>query len=102
MLCAAVAVLAFDRSVLHALQPNAPWRGRVAGAALAAFSPAPAGIGAPKQGPKRCWRWHCSCRMSLVTALVLSGHLAVAASFLVAGGPCSVPAAPFNGFVAVG
>ncbi|MDP1650423.1 MAG: EAL domain-containing protein [Rubrivivax sp.] len=80
MLCAAVAVLAFDRSVLHALQPDAPWRGRIAGALLAAFSLVLL-TWAARQG--------LTVLMAalfvppvVATALVLSGHLAVAASFL--------------------
>ena len=38
MLGSAVTVLAFDRSVLHALQPGAPWRGSVVAVAVAALT----------------------------------------------------------------
>ena len=80
MLGAAVAVLAFDRSVLHALQPDAPWRGRIAGATLAACTLVLLAWAA-KQGLTvlvlALFLPHV-----VATALVLSGHLAVAASFL--------------------
>ena len=80
MLCTAVAALAFDRSVLHALQPGAPWRGSVVGATLAALA-----LGLLFMAP--------ASRSALgtlalfvppvvVTALVLRRHLAMAASTL--------------------
>jgi diguanylate cyclase (GGDEF)-like protein/PAS domain S-box-containing protein len=80
MLSAAVAVLAFDRSLLHALQPGAPWRGRVAGATIALLT-----LGLLAWVPSRG-----GAVLALVlflphvvaTALVLRGHLALAASFL--------------------
>lgn len=80
MLCAAVAVLAFDRSVLHALQPDAPWRGRVAGATLAALTLVLLAWAA-KQG-LTVLALALFVPHVVVTTLVLSGHLALAASFL--------------------
>jgi len=80
MLCAGVAALASDRSVLHALQPDAPWRGRLAGIALAAVTLVLLSW-ASRQGltvlTLALFLPHV-----VATALVLSGHLAVAASFL--------------------
>jgi len=80
MVGAAVAVLAFDRSVLHALQADAPWRGRIAGAALSACTLALLAW-ASGQG----WTVLALALFLphvVATALVLSGHLAMAASFL--------------------
>ena len=80
MLCTAVAVLAFDRGLLHALQPGVAWRSTAAGAVavfvmwwLLWLSPsARSPIGA-----LALFLPHV-----LVVALVLRGHLALAASGL--------------------
>ncbi|HSM20680.1 MAG TPA: hypothetical protein VK876_00580, partial [Rubrivivax sp.] len=77
MLCTAVAALAFDRSVLHALQPGAPWRGSVAGAALASLT-----LGLVVVAPAAGSALALFLPPVVVTALVLRRHLAMAASTL--------------------
>ena len=80
MLCTAVAALAFDRSVLHALQPGAPWRGSVVGASLAALA-----LGLLLVAPASrsvLGTLALFLQPVVVTALVLRRHLAMAASTL--------------------
>jgi diguanylate cyclase (GGDEF)-like protein/PAS domain S-box-containing protein len=80
MLCTAVAVLAFDRGVLHALQPGHPWWSALLGAgavlvmlALLWLSP----VARSPVGALALFLPHV-----LVVVLTLRGHLALAASAL--------------------
>ena len=80
MLCTAVAVLAFDRGVIHALQPGAAWRSTAAGCAAVALTlwllwVAP--LTRSPLGSLAIFLPHV-----LVVVLVLRGHLALAASSL--------------------
>lgn len=76
----AAAVLAWDRSVLHALQPGAAWRGRMMGTALAAAVLLLLAW-APRQGPAGLAAILFLPHV-VATAFVLRGHLALAAGFL--------------------
>ncbi len=84
MLGTSVAVLAFDRSVLHALQPGAPWRGSAVGAVLAALT-----LGLLHVGPgSRSVLEPLALFLPpvVMTALVLRRHLAMAAcTWMLAG-----------------
>ncbi|HSQ73803.1 MAG TPA: diguanylate cyclase, partial [Rubrivivax sp.] len=80
MLCSAVAVLAFDRSVLHALQPGALWRGSAVAAAVSALTLGWLFMAPPVRSLAGTLVMFVP--PVVVTALALRGHLAMAASTL--------------------
>ncbi|MBX3633899.1 MAG: PAS domain-containing protein [Rubrivivax sp.] len=80
MLLTAVAVLSFDRDVLHALQPGAPWRGSLVGAAAVAVTWGLLALAQELRSPLVALALFLPHVVAL--ALVLRGHLAMAATGL--------------------
>ncbi len=80
MLCTAVAVLAFDRGVLHALQPGSSWVSASVGAAAVVVMLALLWLSPVARSPVGSLALFLP--HVLVVALVLRGHLALAASAL--------------------
>ena len=80
MLLTAVAVLAFDRDVLHALQPGTPWRGNVVGALAIAVSWGLLALAPDLRSPLVALALFLP--HVVAVALVLRGHLAMAATGL--------------------
>ena len=80
MLCTAVAVLAFDRGLLHALQPGVAWKSTAAGAASVAVMLWLLWLSPSARSPVGAFALFLP--HVVVVVLVLRGHLALAASGL--------------------
>jgi hypothetical protein len=80
MLCTAVAVLAFDRGVLHALQPGVAWRSTAAGSLAVAVMLWLLWLSPSARSPIGALALFLP--HVVVVVLVLRGHLALAASGL--------------------
>jgi diguanylate cyclase (GGDEF)-like protein/PAS domain S-box-containing protein len=80
MLLTAVAVLAFDRDMLHALQPGTPWQGNVVGALAVAATWGLLALAPQLRSPLGALALFLP--HVVAVALVLRGHLAMAATGL--------------------